>query len=90
MDEDSISQNQLDDLFLEMIAFYQGDVKRIQHFTKVHSFARLIGKMEEMAKNYGKNVEDINGNESLKSYIKEGIESEKAIEFIVKNAKFKK
>lgn len=25
MDEDSISQNQLDDLFLEMIAFYQGD-----------------------------------------------------------------
>ena len=31
-----------------MIAFYQGDVKRIQHFTKVHSFARLIGKMEEM------------------------------------------
>ena len=48
MDEDSISQNQLDDLFLEMIAFYQGDVKRIQHFTKVHSFARLIGKMEEM------------------------------------------
>ena len=48
MDEDSISQNQLDDLFLEMIAFYQGDAKRIQHFTKVHSYARLIGKMEEM------------------------------------------
>ena len=50
----------------------------------------IASKMEEMAKNYGKNVEDINGNESLKSYIKEGIESEKAIEFIVKNAKFKK
>lgn len=48
MDEDSISQNLLDDLFLEMIAFYEGDAKRIQHFTKVHSYARLIGRMEEM------------------------------------------
>lgn len=48
MEEDSFSQNQLDDLFLEMIEFYQGDAKRIQHFTKVHSYARLIGKMEEM------------------------------------------
>ena len=47
-------------------------------------------KLKEMAKNYGKKVEEINENESLKNYIKEGIESEKAIEFIVKNAKFVK
>ena len=46
-------------------------------------------KLEEMAKNYGKKVEEINDNENLKDYIKEGIESEKAIDFIVKNAKIK-
>ena len=47
-------------------------------------------KLEEMAKNYGKKVEEIQDNEDLKNYIKEGIESEKAIDFIVKNAKIKK
>ena len=47
-------------------------------------------KLKEMAKNYGKKVEEINENESLKNYIKEGIESEKTIEFIGKNAKFVK
>lgn len=46
-------------------------------------------KMEEMAKNYGKKVEEISDNDNLRNYIKEGIESEKAIEFIVKNAKIK-
>ena len=46
-------------------------------------------KLEEMAKNYGKKVEEIQDNEDLKNYIKEGIESEKAIDFIVKNAKIK-
>ena len=46
-------------------------------------------KLEEMAKNYGKKVEEISDNENLKNYIKEGIESEKAIDFIVKNAKIK-
>ena len=45
-------------------------------------------KMEEMAKNYGKKVEEISENENLKRYLKEGIESEKALEFIVSNAKF--
>ena len=49
----------------------------------------IKSKMEEMAKNYGKKVEEINDNENLKDYIKEGIESEKAIDFIVKNAKIK-
>ena len=49
----------------------------------------INAKLEEMAKNYGKKVEEINDNENLKDYIKEGIESEKAIDFIVKNAKIK-
>lgn len=47
-------------------------------------------KMKEMAESYGKKVEDLQNNENLKEYLKQGIESEKAIEFIVKNAKIKK
>ena len=49
----------------------------------------IQAKLEEMAKNYGKKVEEIGNNDNLKDYIKEGIESEKAIDFIVKNAKIK-
>ena len=48
MDSDSYNQQQLDDLFMDMIAYYDGDPKRIQHFTKVHSYARLIGIGEEL------------------------------------------
>lgn len=48
MDSDSYSKQQLDDLFMDMIAYYDGDPKRIQHFTKVHSYARLIGIGEEI------------------------------------------
>ena len=48
MDSDSYSKQQLDDLFMDMIAYYDGDPKRIQHFTKVHSYARLIGIGEEL------------------------------------------
>ena len=33
---------------MDMIAYYVGDPKRIQHFTKVHSYARLIGIGEEL------------------------------------------
>ena len=29
-----------------MIVFYKGDLHEIEHFIKVHSYARLIGKME--------------------------------------------
>ncbi|MNL72432.1 hypothetical protein D3C87_1977440 [compost metagenome] len=43
-----------------------------------------------MATNYGKKVEEIEENENLKKYIKDGIESEKAIEILVENAKTKK
>ena len=38
----------LEKLFLEMIAYYSGDPKRIQHFTKVHSYAKLIGELSGM------------------------------------------
>ena len=33
---------------MNMIAYYDGDPKRIQHFTKVHSYARLIGIGEQL------------------------------------------
>lgn len=32
----------------EMVAYYSGDPQRIQHFIKVHSFAKLIGEMEDL------------------------------------------
>ena len=48
-------------------------------------------KMKEMAKNYGKeNDEEFLKNENVRNYLKEGIESEKAIDFLIKNAKIKK
>lgn len=37
-----------DKLFMEMIRYYSGDAKRIQHFVKVHAFAKLIGEMEQL------------------------------------------
>ncbi len=48
----------------------------------------IKAKMEEMAKSYGKDVEELSKNENLKNYLEEGIKSEKALEFIVANAKF--
>lgn len=39
----------LDLLYQNMIAYYSGNPKRIQHFVKVHSFARLIGHMEKVS-----------------------------------------
>ena len=44
-------------------------------------------KLEEMAKNYGKTAEELEKNDSIKEYIKQGIENEKAISFLVENAK---
>ncbi len=47
-------------------------------------------KMKEMAKNYGKEEDkEFLENENVRKYIKEGITSEKAVDFIVKNAKIK-
>ena len=48
-------------------------------------------KMKEMAKNYGReNDETFLKNENVRKYIKEGLESEKAIDLLIKNAKVKK
>lgn len=46
-------------------------------------------KIEEMAKMYGQKEEDAKKNEQLINYIKENLKTEKAIEFIVANAKIK-
>ena len=47
-------------------------------------------KMKEMAKNYGKEDDkEFLKNENVRNYIKQGIESEKAINFLVENAKIK-
>ncbi|MDF2513211.1 MAG: hypothetical protein K0S04_3077 [Herbinix sp.] len=35
-------------LQLEMINYYSGDPRRVQHFIKVHSFAKLIGTLEQL------------------------------------------
>lgn len=38
--------HEIDRLTLEMTEYFSGDPKRIQHFVKVHEFARLIGRCE--------------------------------------------
>ena len=38
----------LNKLHYEMIKLYNGDAKRIQHFCKVHSYAKLIAEMENV------------------------------------------
>lgn len=38
----------IDQLEREMIAFNQGDPMRVQHLMKVHRFAQLIGRMEQL------------------------------------------
>ena len=38
-------------LLQKMIAYYSGDPKRIQHFIKVHSFAKIIAELEEINPN---------------------------------------
>lgn len=35
-------------LHAEMIKLYAGDPKRIQHFCKVHSYAKLIAELENV------------------------------------------
>ena len=49
----------------------------------------LENKIKEMAKQYNRNEEELLKNEQLKEYIEENIKTEKAVEFIVKNAKKK-
>ncbi|MCI9063057.1 MAG: trigger factor [Clostridia bacterium] len=50
----------------------------------------IKSKLEEMAKNYGKKPEELQENENIKNYIKQGIENEKALELLVENSKVKK
>lgn len=38
----------LNKLYLAMIDLYRGDAKRIQHFCKVHSYAKLIAETEKV------------------------------------------
>ena len=40
--------SRLNNLYKRMIEFYRGDPARIQHFVKVHSFAKLIGEEEHV------------------------------------------
>ena len=35
-------------LLQEMLAYYRGDAKRIQHFLKVYDFAALLGQLEQL------------------------------------------
>ena len=49
----------------------------------------LTEKIKEMAKQYNKEEKELLENEQLKSYIAESMKTEKAIDFIVKNAKIK-
>lgn len=44
-------------------------------------------KMKELAKQYGKTEEDINGNEELKKHVTESLKIQNAIKFIVDNSK---
>ena len=41
----------INQLHLAMIELYKGDAKRIQHFCKVHSYAKLIAETKNVDKN---------------------------------------
>ena len=47
----------------------------------------ITEKIKEMASQYGRKEEELQENEQLKEYLSASIENEKAIDFIVKNAK---
>ena len=49
----------------------------------------VTDKIKEMAKQYGRKEEELLENVNLKEYISENLKTEKAIDFIVKNAKKK-
>ena len=40
--------SRMNELYKKMVSFYRGDPLRIQHFVKVHSFAKLIGQEEHL------------------------------------------
>ena len=50
----------------------------------------IKNKLAEMSENYGKSAEELEKNENIKEYVKNGIVSEKALNFLVENSKVKK
>ena len=48
MQEKIYNEEKLNQLYLAMIAYDYGDSKRIHHFAKVHSFAKLIAREERL------------------------------------------
>ena len=44
-----MTRTDLDNVFLKMIEYYEGQPERIQHFTKVHSYAAYIGRQEQLS-----------------------------------------
>lgn len=42
--------DKLNNLYINMIEYFAGDPKRVQHFVKVHSFAKLIGEREGLSR----------------------------------------
>lgn len=40
--------NRIEAVLSDMVSYYQGDHKRINHFLKVYGFAKLIGAQEEL------------------------------------------
>ena len=49
----------------------------------------LENEIKELAESYGRDVEELKKNEHLKMHIEENLKTEKAIEYIVDNAKIK-
>ena len=47
-------------------------------------------KLEEMAKQYNRKVEDLEKNEELKNYLAESSKTEQAVKLVVDNAKISK
>ena len=65
-------------------------IEKIVELEKIEATEKEVHeKLEEMAKNYGKDVKEFEGNENIKAYIETGVRTQKALELIVKNAKFK-
>lgn len=66
-------------------------LEKIIELEKIEATEEEISeKLKEMAKNYGKEEKDFENNENIKKYIEQGIKTQKALDFIVKNAKIKK
>ena len=87
------------DQYLQMIGKTKEEVQKeyepqateaIKSRLTLEAVIKAEEKMKEMAKNYGReNDEEFMKNENVINYIKQGLESEKALEFLVKNAKIK-